>query len=366
MPALSIVVPTFKEVGNILELHRRVAACCGGIAWELIFVDDDSPDGTAAQVCALANSDPRVRIVHRIGRRGLTSACLEGIMSSSAPIVAVMDADLQHDETLLTRMYNTLIEQADLDIVVGSRYVEQGGIGEWDASRAKISRIATRLGSFVLKADLKDPMSGFFMIKRDVAIQCMRSGMSGIGFKILLDFFASSSTPLRFKELPFEFKTRFSGDSKLDTTVAWEYLITLLNHFMGGVIPVRFIAFTLVGGLGVAVHLAVFAFFFKAMASTFMLSQVIATLVAMTSNFLLNNVFTYRDMRLRGSGLLMGWLSFAAACSVGAIANVGLSQWLYGQKPNYWLVSVFAGILVGAVWNYAVTSVYTWKKTKGS
>lgn len=366
MPALSIVVPTFNEAGNIRELHRRVAACCEGIAWELIFVDDDSPDGTAHQVCALANEDPRVRVIHRIGRRGLSSACLEGIMASSAPVVAVMDADLQHDEALLPRMYGTLLEQTDLDIVVGSRYVDQGGIGNWDASRALVSRVATRLGSYVLKADLKDPMSGFFMIRRDAAIQCMRSGMAGIGFKILLDFFASSSRPLRFKELPYEFKARYSGESKLDATVAWEYLITLLNHLLGGVIPVRFIAFAMVGGLGVAVHLAVFTFLFKGQGSGFLFSQVVATLVAMTSNFCLNNILTYRDLRLRGWRLLTGWATFSVTCSVGAIANVGLSQWMYNREPDYWLISVLAGILVGAVWNYAVTSVYTWKKSKGN
>jgi dolichol-phosphate mannosyltransferase len=363
MPSLSIVVPTFNEVGNIHELYQRVQASCQAIDWELIFVDDDSPDLTAQTICQLANREPRVRIVHRIARRGLTSACLEGMLASSAPIVAVMDADLQHDERLLPAMFDLLSKQADLDVVVGSRYVDLAGIGNWDASRAWISRVATRLGRMVLKADLKDPMSGFFMIHRDKAIACLRNGMSGIGFKILLDLFASAPTPLRFRELPFEFKNRFSGQSKLDAMVAWEYLITLINHFLGGYLPVRFIVFTLVGGLGIIIHLGIFSALFKAASTSFITAQAVATACAMTSNFILNNILTYRDMRLRGTQWLTGWLSFCMACSIGAIANIGLSSWLFNHRPQYWLPSVLAGIVVGAVWNYAVTSFYTWKKS---
>jgi dolichol-phosphate mannosyltransferase len=366
MIVLSIIVPTFNEISNVRELHNRISACCADINWEMIFVDDDSPDGTSAEVCLLANEDSRVRIVHRIGRRGLTSACLEGMLASSAALVAVIDADLQHDEALLPKMFEMLSADAALDIVVGSRYTDQGSIGNWNASRAFISRLATRLGSMVLKADLKDPMSGFFMIRRSRAIQCLRNGMSGIGFKILLDLFASSPNPLRFKEIPFEFRNRFSGQSKLDTTVVWEYLIVLAGHLLGGIIPVRFIAFSLVGGLGVLIHLMAFSTLFKVFGVSFVNSQIVATLVAMTCNFMLNNILTYRDLRLRGSQLLTGWLSFSLACSLGAIANVSLSQWIFEEKPAHWILAVLPGILVAAVWNYAVTSVYTWKKPRVS
>ena len=361
MPALSIIIPTFNEVGNILPLYEKIRTACASIDWEVIFVDDDSPDLTSKEVCQLANRDPRVRILHRIGRRGLSSACLEGLLSSSASIVAVMDADHQHDERLLPQMLTCLNLDDDLDIVVGSRYVDSGSVGAWDPSRALLSRIATRMGKLVLKVDLKDPMSGFFMIRRDKAIDCLRSGMSAVGFKILLDFFASAPSPLRFKELPYVFKNRHSGESKVNTTVVWEYFITLLNHLFGGYIPVRFIAFTLVGSLGIVVHLTVFSLLFKLAQASFLNAQIVATLIAMTVNFFVNNLLTYRDMRLRGIRILTGWFSFTLTCSIGAIANVGLSRWLFEQRPDTWLLSVLAGILVGAVWNYAITSVYTWK-----
>src|SRR5215510_6669500 len=162
MVELSLIVPTYKEIDNVETVVRQVHVCLEGVAWEIIFVDDDSPDGTADRIRAIARTDPHVRCLQRIGRRGLSSACIEGMLSSSAPYVAVMDADLQHDETLLPAMLE-LLRQGETDIVIGSRYIPGGGIGQWDTARAWLSRCATRLSHLVLKADLADPMSGFFM-----------------------------------------------------------------------------------------------------------------------------------------------------------------------------------------------------------
>jgi dolichol-phosphate mannosyltransferase len=364
MPQLSIVVPTFNEAGNVAELRDRVAAALPGVDWELIFVDDDSPDQTADRLVEMAQQDRRVRCMLRIGRRGLASACIEGMLAASSPIVAVIDADLQHDETRLPLMLD-LLSGGELDVVVGSRYVAEGSIGGWSRSRAWISRLATRLAQSVLKADLHDPMSGFFMVRREVLLRCVRAGMSGVGFKILLDLFASSPTPLRLREVPYTFRARHSGESKLDANVAWEYLIMLLDRFCGRVLPIRFIAFSLVGAFGLLVHMAVLGLLHLAGNVGFLAAQTAATVVAMSGNFVLNNLFTYRDMRLRGWGLLRGWLSFVAACSVGAMANVGIAAYLF-QHQGGWVVSAVAGVLVGAVWNYAVTALYTWKKPRPS
>ena len=364
MPQLSVIVPTFNEIGNVIELRDRVAVALSGVDWEMIFVDDDSPDGTAKALREMAQGDRRVRCIQRIGRRGLSTACIEGMLASSAPLVAVIDADHQHDEQLLPRMFE-LIGSEDIDVVVGSRYAQDGGIGSWDESRAAFSRIATRLSRLVLKADLHDPMSGFFMIRRDAFMACVKAGVSGVGFKILLDLFATSPTPLRYRELPYQFRNRFTGESKLDTNVAWEYFIMLLDKFMGGVVPIRFIAFSLVGGLGLVVHLLVLSVLFKGFETSFLWAQASATMVAMTSNYVLNNLLTYRDLRLRGWRFVRGWLSFVLACSVGALANVGIADYLF-HKDSLWISSAIAGVLVGAVWNYAVTAVYTWKTPKGA
>ncbi len=364
MPQLSIVVPTFNEAGNVVELRDRVAAALPGVDWELIYVDDDSPDGTAQRLLDLAQQDRRVRCMLRIGRRGLASACIEGMLAASSPIVAVIDADLQHDETRLPAMLD-LLRDPDVDVVVGSRYAEAGSVEGWDASRAAISRLATRLSRLVLKAELKDPMSGFFMIRREVLVRCVRAGVSGVGFKILLDLFATAPLPLRFKEVPYHFRNRFSGESKADTNVAWEYFVMLLDRFFGRVVPIRFIAFSLVGGLGLLLHLLVLSILFKGGHVGFLAAQTTATFVAMTGNFLLNNLLTYRDMRLRGWSLLRGWVSFTLACSIGALANVGIAAYLF-ERNAYWVASAMAGVLVGAVWNYAVTAVYTWKKPQAA
>ena len=347
------------------ELVRRVGEVLDGIAWELIFVDDDSPDGTADRVRELARGDARVRVLQRVGRRGLSSACIEGMLATAAPFVAVMDGDLQHDESLLPRMFETL-KSEDLEIVVGSRYVDGGGLGEWDVRRQLMSRLATRIGQILIRADLKDPMSGFFMVRTDVLRACVRR-LSGVGFKILLDIFSAAERPLRFREIPFTFRQRQAGASKLDHAVLWEYLLMLIQKLVGPLIPVRFIAFSIIGALGVFVHMAVLWPILRlAGDGAFVFGQSAAALVAMTSNFFLNNVITYRDMRLRGRQLLWGWLSFVAACSVGALANVGIASYLFVSGGSGWLLSALSGILVGAVWNYAVTAVYTWRRPKAA
>lgn len=364
-PELAVVIPTYREADNVAEIHRRVGQTLAGIDWELIFVDDDSPDGTSERVREISRADRRVRVLQRVGRRGLSSACIEGMLSTSAPYLAVMDGDLQHDETLLPGMLETL-KSEKLDIVVGSRYVSGGGVGEWDNRRQAMSRLATRLGQYLIRADVKDPMSGFFMVRAGVIHANVRR-LSGVGFKILLDIFSSAEQPLRFKELPFTFRQRQAGASKLDNAVLWEYLLMLLQKILGPTIPVRFIAFSIIGGLGVFVHMAVLWPMLKILGEQgFLIGQSTAALVAMTSNFVLNNLITYRDMRLRGRALIWGWVSFVLACSVGALANVGIANYLFQGGHSGWFLSALAGILVGAVWNYAVTAVYTWRRPKAA
>jgi dolichol-phosphate mannosyltransferase len=366
-PELSVIVPTVNERDNVEHVVQCLDVALRGIAWEAIFVDDDSPDGTAECVRRLGQSDHRVRLVHRVHRRGLSSACVEGMLASSAPFLAVMDADRQHDERILPEML-AAVRGGGFDVAVGSRYVEGGGTGDWSQQRRFVSRFATRLARLVLKADLRDPMSGFFLLRREVLNEVVHE-LSAIGFKILVDIFASAARPLRFKEIPYSFRARRAGVSKLDNLVVWEYLVMLLDKSLGRYVPVRFIPFAFIGGVGVLVHMAVLWLVFLSMGRSFVAGQTAATLVAMTTNFLLNNLFTYRDRRLHGWNLLRGWVSFTLACSVGAVANVGIATYLFESAALGdigWVPSALAGIIVGAVWNYAVTSVYTWSKPKAA
>lgn len=354
---LAVIVPSFNERDNVLPLLARLDAALDGIAWEVIYVDDDSPDGTAAHVRELGLSDPRVRCIHRVGRRGLSSAVIEGILASSAPVFAVIDADMQHDETLLPRMFE-LLHRESLDVVIGSRYVAGGGTGNWNDGRAAISRYATRLSRLVIRQPLTDPMSGFFMITRPAFEKTMHR-LSGQGFKILLDLFASTPSPFRFAELPYTFKARVHGESKLDSLVIWEYLMLLLDKRIGHLVPARFAVFLAVGASGLLVHLGVLAVLLRAM--SFPAAQLSASAVAMITNFLANNALTYRDQRLRGRRLLRGLLTFLAICSVGALANVRFATSAFEQDYSWW-VSGVAGAVVGSVWNYSVSSLFTWRR----
>lgn len=360
MPELTVVVPTFNEADNLSPLVGELTQALDGIDWEVLFVDDDSPDGTAERARALAQQNPRVRCLQRIGRRGLASACIEGMLASSAPCLAVMDGDLQHDPALLRPMLETL-RGGETDIVVGSRHLDGGGVGDFSAYRQWVSRVGDRLSRAVLKTRLTDPMSGFFMLTRPALMVCLRNGVSAIGYKLLVDLFASAPRPLRVVELPYTFRSRVAGDSKLDSKVVLDYLALLADKLVGRFVPVRFLAFSAVGGLGVGVHLAVLWAVFRGLDLAFVPAQLLATLAAMTFNYVLNNSLTYRDRRLRGWRFVGGWLSFTLACSVGAVANVGIAAYLY-QRETFWIASALSGVLVGAVWNYAVTSVYTWRK----
>ncbi len=371
LPAeLAIVVPTFNESRNVPLLVEALRNALGDTRWEVVFVDDDSPDGTANIARALALQDPRVRVVHRFDRRGLASACVEGILATSAPYVAVMDGDMQHDEAILLDML-AVIRRGDVDLVVGSRYVEGGGMGEWSKRRIAMSQLATALANKLTRTTIGDPMSGFFMLTREAFMGSL-PGLSSVGFKILLDIAASSPTPLRVVEVPFTFRTRQHGESKLDGLVLWEYLELLLDKAFGHIVPVRFISFALVGGSGVFVHFLVLTIVLQSLLMTFgatqetkwfAIAQGVATLVATSSNFFLNNVLTYSDQRLKGGRLWWGWLTFNIVCGIGLFANVGIARWLY-QRHNYLVVSALAGIAVTTVWNYSMSSIFTWRKRR--
>jgi dolichol-phosphate mannosyltransferase len=353
---LAVVIPTLNERDNVAALVDRLGAVLAGIRWEAVFVDDDSPDGTADLVRAIGQRQSNIHCVQRLGRRGLSSACIEGILACSAPFIAVMDGDLQHDEALLPGMLAT-IKERHLDIVVGTRYTAGGSVGDWQKSRLLISSLASRLARLVVKAELSDPLSGFFIIERGAFAATMRE-LSEQGFKILLDIFASSPRPLAFAELPFHFRRRVNGESKLDTLVAWEYLALLLDKLAGHLVPVRFLLFAMIGGLGVVTHLATLWLAVYPLGLGFAAGQTAATIIAMTSNFFLNNLFTYRDKRLSGGALVTGLLSFYAVCGIGAAANVA-SQ-LFDADRSWWLAGL-GGAAIGAVWNYAMSSVFIWR-----
>jgi dolichol-phosphate mannosyltransferase len=360
VPDLCIVVPVLNERDNIAPLIGKLDAVLDGIAWEVMFVDDDSKDGTRDAIAAIARSDPRVRLLHRIGRRGLASAFIEGAQASLAPCIAAMDGDLQHDEAVLPRMFAALRDDG-VEIAIGSRYVAGGGVGDWNSRRAGMSNFATKLSHLVLRTPVADPMSGLFMIRREVFDRASRR-LSAMGFKILLDIIASLPEPPVIRELPYEFRNRVAGESKLDAGVLRDYLMLILDKLVGHIVPVRFLLFAGVGALGIAAHLVVLSIGLKLADLPFGQAQLAATAAAILGNFTLNNVFTFRERRLQGWAFLRGLATFAVICSVGAAGNLGVATFLFDTARSSWWLAGIAGAVMSLVWNYAASSVITWRR----
>jgi dolichol-phosphate mannosyltransferase len=356
-PELTVVVPCYNERDNVAPLVAALDAALAGIAWEVVFVDDDSPDGTAAAARALAARDPRVRCLRRIGRRGLASAVIEGALASSADYIAVIDGDLQHDETRLPVMLAAVRDEG-FDLAVGSRRAEGGdSAGLSSGFRHALSDSGIRLARRFLPTPLSDPMSGFFLLPRPL-FERIAPRLTGQGFKILLDLVLSAPAPPRVREVPFQFRARAAGASKLDILVLMQFAGLLLDKVSGGAVPLRFLSFAIVGALGVLVHLLVLAGAHPFL--SFGAAQTAATVVAMIFNFALNNQVTYRDQRLRGARLWRGLALFMVVCGIGAVANIGIARMLVANREAD-LAAGAMGAVIGVVWNYAVSATLVWR-----
>ncbi|CCE07254.1 putative dolichol-phosphate mannosyltransferase; membrane protein [Bradyrhizobium sp. STM 3843] len=359
IPIVTVVVPTFNERDNVVTLYKRLEAAFKDLPWEVVFVDDNSPDDTWQVVRELSRTDSRVRCIRRIGRRGLSGACIEGILAASAPYAAVIDADLQHDETQLPKML-ALLQSGAAELVVGSRYIEGGSAASFDKQRAGASAFATEIARRLLRVEIADPMSGFFMIRRD-RFEQIAPKLSTQGFKILLDIVASAEGGLRTVEIPYTFGSRLHGESKLDSMVALDFLGLVLAKMTNDAVSLRFLLFAMVGGTGLFVHLGTLFLGLQLFDLPFTEAQAIGAFAAMTSNFILNNFLTYRDQRLKGFAVLRGLVAFYVVCSVGLLANVGVAFSVYDQEPIWWLAGA-AGALMGVVWNYAISGLFVWRK----
>lgn len=364
--SLAVIVPTLNERGNIAAMVAALDRALSGRRFEILFVDDWSSDGTREAVMEIATRRGDVRLLQRYDRRGLSSAVVEGVLATVAPIVAVIDADMQHDEALLPALADA-VASGHADVAVGSRYVAGGSTGDWDAERLRQSRLATLLAHRLLRQHVADPMSGFFVVRRDAFVAAVPH-LSSIGFKILLDLLVSSPTRLHVVELPYRFRNRQAGESKLDSAVALDFALMLVDKTIGRWIPARLVLFGGVGILGLVVHLvllrtSLWALLAQTASSkdAFRAAQAIAVMGAMTFNFALNNSLTYRDRRLTGRRWLTGLLSFYAVCGLGAVANVGVGSIAFERHYSWWLAGI-AGAVVGSVWNFAASSVLTWRK----
>jgi len=360
MIELSVIVPTYNEKSNIHKFIESLDVVLKDVSWEIIFVDDDSPDKTADEVRKIAQVNSKVRIIHRIDRHNLSSACIEGVMSSSSKYITVMDADMQHDEKIIPKMLNT-IKSENCNLVVGSRFIDgayaSGGLSN---TRANGSKLAIWMSQFIIKPiQLNDTMSGFFMFERQLFAKYANS-FSKDGFKILLDFVMCAKKEIKLKEIGYSMRARYSGDSKMDHRIVLNYLQLLIAHSIGKVLPVRFILYVLVGSSGLLLHLLNLFIFYKIFSFDFYTSLLIAAIISMTSNYLINNILTFRDRMLRGIQLLYGLFSFYIVCGIGAWGNITMASQLF-EYDVPWMIAGLAGAMISSVWNYSVSSKLTWR-----
>jgi dolichol-phosphate mannosyltransferase len=362
-PTVSIIVPTYQESANIPVLFERVKVALDGLPWEMIVVDDDSPDGTSNVAFALAAKDRRLRCLRRVNRSGLAGAVIEGWMASSADLVAVIDGDLQHDEVILKDMYLALAKRSG-DLAIGTRVKQAGGAGGLSPARQTLSDLGAWFFRRLAGTAVTDPMSGFFMIRRET-VSHLAPRLSPDGFKILVDVILSADGNLNIVEVPYTFRKRNAGESKLTPLVSIDFLGLVVHHATARILPIRFVLFAAIGAVGLVVHIAALSAvveWFDML--TFDSGQLIATLLAMASNFILNNEITYRAYRYRGPSLVIGFAAFALGCSVGAIANIDIASWLYKINQTWWVAGL-AGALLSVVWNYAVSTSLIWRPGRG-
>ena len=351
---LTAFVPTLNERANVPLVVQNLEAALAGIRWEVVFVDDDSSDGTAAAAGAIALADRRVRVIRRIGRRGRASACVEGVLSSVAPCFAIMDGGRQQYHEALPEMLIKLRVE-DLDLVIGSRRRSNGPTRP-GSGRRWLRHWGSRAAGLALHAELADPTSGVFVMARSAFDELVHD-LSQQGYTLLLDIFASAGRLLRVAEMPL---SSAREDTALDSNAAWELGVLVLDKMVGWLLPVRFVLFALVGTTGLFVHMTVLYTALSGGAG-FFVAQTAAVFVAMTWNFFLNNVITYRDRRLIGLAVLRGLLSFYAIYAVGAFANIGVGVLVFDNRQVWWLAG-FSGAVIGAVWNFTVSSFIVWRR----
>ena len=357
MPELSIIVPTYNERPNLVALLQALESSLEGLDYEVVIVDDDSPDDTSALARSLAQQNSAVRVIQRIRRTGLSSAAVEGILSTSSPYIAVIDADMQHDERVLPQMLEKL-KRESLDLVIGTRHAAGGGLGEFSAERTALSNIGRWLSRTVCAAEISDPMSGYFVLTRRYFQEVVHS-LSCVGFKILLDLIVSARRPARIGEVAYTFRNRLHGESKLDIVVALEYLQLVLDKALGGWAPVSYFIFSMVGSLGLAANLVLVYAFLRAFPLSFDLAQAIASLMVIALNFVLNNRLTFRASRLHGTRAVQGMILFYIACSIGLVLNLTAAHGFRDFGVPWYLASLI-GVAIGSVWNYWITSLFIW------
>ena len=367
---VSLIIPTYNERDNITPLVERIHHALRQHSYEILFIDDNSADGTADLAASLSDKYP-VRVIVRRDRRGLASAVVDGLSQAESAIIAVMDADLQHPPELIPDLLKEIEKGAD--IAVASRYVKGGGCQGWSLTRRLISRGAIFLAHLLLPATrrVSDPMSGFFILRKNVVKD---ASLNPSGFKILLEILMVGKFR-QVAEVPYTFVTRERGKSKLSPRQQVDYLKHLYSLMRRTGELLRFIKFCLVGGSGVIVNYGLYWILTRLAGFTPLddtatggiisgnLAMAISIETSIITNFILNNYFTFADRNVRGLKAFFSRLfNFNLICLIGGLIQIGVANLLTITLGIYDLISILIAIAVAMLWNFLLNNWWTWRK----
>lgn len=361
---LSVVIPTYNEIENVPILLNLLFEVLKSKSYEIIIVDDNSPDGTWQAVESISKQHPQVKLIRRLEGKGLSSAVIAGMHFSKGACIAVMDADMQHDESILPQMCDKVISER-VDICVGSREAPGGGYGDWSLKRKLVSYGARWLAHVSVGTTIKDPMSGFFALSREYFESTIEK-INPAGFKILLEFLARGDKP-NAVEVGYTFRTRVHGTTKLNATVALEYLLALIDLRFGWLVPNQFVKFGLVGLTGSLVNFIGFALM-KSAGFPIPISIVLGVELAIMWTYFANNKFTFTPMSFTGKQFFKGFALYQFVCLYGLIIQISVVSTLVttfsivtSNIVGLYLVYM-VGVAFAAVGNYFLHSYYTWNR----
>lgn len=365
--ALSVIVPTYNERDNVAAIVGKLDCVLQFLPWEVIFVDDASPDDTAHVVREIARVDRRVRLISRHNRRGLSSAVIEGGLAAAGEVIAVMDGDLQHDEGILPELYRRVAE-GEADIASASRFLEDhASEGLANDTRLQISHTGISAANKFFGLHLTDPLTGFFAMRR-ADLERTAPDLSGLGFKILLDLITSMDPAPRVSEVPFRFRPRVAGESKLDHRVMYDFGLFFLERSVSRVVPIpgTWLSLAVVSALGVVIHLALIVPAVSVLGVPFIPAQLAATLVSLFATFSMNNLLSRGDSTLQGRRFWMGFAVFGLLSAAGVAANVGVAALIHtGSNHLVYVVPAIAGAIISVPWNFAANKAFAYGKALG-
>ena len=349
MSDFSIIIPTYNEKENILNLILEIWNQLTQLNYDIIIVDDNSPDKTGEIVKAFIQGKNLQNIIciERSWQKGLSSAIVEGMAASNSPLIIVMDGDGQHDPKDIYKFVETQ-KNNDLDLVIGSRfYMEESDIN-LSRSRFALSRFGIRLSRPFIGNRFTDPLTGFFLIKRNI-LKNIQNKIYKDGFKILFDILMLKKD-ISSQEIQITFRKRLAGDSKLNISTLAHLMGQIVENLSHRIIPSTFFVFSFIGATGVFIHLLAL-YSFLGVGFDYIFSNFIGSILALTSNYLLNNYLTFNNLHKTLRSRISGLFKYSLFNSLSLMANIGVASFLYLDNFSVAISTLF-GISAGLLLNY--------------